>query len=118
VRLMANENFPRRLVVALRQAGHDVTWVRETHRGLTDAEILGVACGDARIVATFDKDFGTLAFETGVPAPAGIILVRMDPASRSLVPRVLTALECPCQWQEHLATIEPHRIRLRALPRR
>jgi len=118
VRLMANENFPRRLVVALRQAGHDVTWVRETHRGLSDVEVLGVARGDARIVATFDKDFGALAFESGVPAPAGIILVRMDPASRSLVSRVLAALQSPCPWREHFATIEPDRIRLRALPRR
>ena len=63
-------------------------------------------------------DFGALAFESGVPAPSGIILVRMDPASRSLVPRVLAALENSCPWHEHLATIEPDRIRLRALPRR
>jgi predicted nuclease of predicted toxin-antitoxin system len=67
VRLVANENFPRRLVSALRQAGHDVTWVTECQPGLSDAGVLGLARSDARIVATFDKDFGALAFESGIP---------------------------------------------------
>jgi hypothetical protein len=31
---------------------------------------------------------------------------------------VLAALQAPHAWQEHLATIEPDRIRLRGLPKR
>ena len=118
MRLMANENFPRRLVVALRDAGYDVSWVRETHRGSSDAAVLDVATRDARIVATFDKDFGSLAFEVGLPAPAGIILIRIDPEAKFLVPRVLDVLKTGHPWHEHFTTIEPDRVRLRALPRR
>jgi len=116
MRLIANENFPQHLITALQQAGHDVTWVGDSHRGLADVEILRLAGREERIVATFDKGFGTLAFGAGAPAPAGIILIRIDPRRKQLAPRVVAALESDCPWAGHLATIESGRIRLRALP--
>jgi predicted nuclease of predicted toxin-antitoxin system len=118
MRLLANENFPRLLVVALRQAGHDVASVREAYPGVSDVEVLGIAGQEARIVATFDKDFGALAFRAGMPAPAGIILIRIDPRRSVIASQVVAALAAECPWAGHLATVEPGRIRLRALPRR
>ena len=118
MRLLANENFPPELIGALRQAGHDVVAVRDAHRGLTDAEILRLADNEGRIVATFDKDFGALAFGAGIPAPAGIILVRLDPRRTGVAPIVVAALRRKHAWEGHFATIEPGRVRLRALPRR
>jgi predicted nuclease of predicted toxin-antitoxin system len=118
MRLLANENFPPELITALREAGHDVVAVRDTHRGMADAEILRFAGKEGRIVATFDKDFGALAFGAGIPAPAGIILVRLDPRRTGVAPVVVAALRQKRAWAGHFATIEPGRVRLRALPRR
>jgi predicted nuclease of predicted toxin-antitoxin system len=116
MRLIANENFSPGLIDALREAGHDVIAVRDAHRGWSDADILKLAAREERIVATFDKGFGALAFRLGAPAPLGIILVRLDPKRTQIAPQVVTALNCPCPWEGHIATIEPGRIRVRALP--
>jgi hypothetical protein len=40
LRLLANENFPRAAVDALRARGHNVTWVRTDLPGSTDREVL------------------------------------------------------------------------------
>ncbi len=75
--LLANENFPRVAVEALRAAGHDVLWARTDMPGTPDDEILRRAQLEQRIVLTFDKDFGELAFHFGLPATSGIILFRL-----------------------------------------
>ncbi|HET6372755.1 MAG TPA: DUF5615 family PIN-like protein [Candidatus Polarisedimenticolia bacterium] len=118
MRILANENFPRPVVDTLRRSGHDVAWIKELHPGLSDPDILEMAGSESRIVATFDKDFGALAFEEGIPATTGIILIRIGLAHDLIASRVLAALKTDCPWQGHLATIEPGRIRLRALPQR
>ncbi len=61
MRLLANENFPRDAVEALRNDGHDVSWVRTECPGISDREVLAKAQDDNRIVVTLDKDFGELA---------------------------------------------------------
>ena len=65
MRLLANENFPGPAVDALRAAGHDVLWARLDMPGADDPTILGRAQHEQRIVLTFDKDFGDLAFTMG-----------------------------------------------------
>ena len=78
MRLLADENVPARLVVALRAAGWDLVWVREDAPGASDEKILEWAQLDQRVVLTFDKDFGDLAYEARLPAEAGVILVRLQ----------------------------------------
>jgi len=34
-----------------------------------------------RVLLTFDKDFGALALKHGLPAPAGIVLLRLTPVT-------------------------------------
>jgi predicted nuclease of predicted toxin-antitoxin system len=58
-RLLANENFPGAAVEALRSRGHDVAWVRTDAPGSSDREVLHRAVSEARILITFDKDFGS-----------------------------------------------------------
>ena len=60
--LLANENFPGPAVTALRNAGHDILWVRTEMPGTEDSEVLRRAQQDARVLITFDKDFGDLAY--------------------------------------------------------
>ena len=62
MRLLADENVAGETVEALRQQGHDVAWVRTGSPGLADEEVLRRAVSEGRIVVTFDKDFGELAF--------------------------------------------------------
>lgn len=64
-------------VNALRLAGHDVFWVRTELAGATDERVLAHAVAEDRILLTFDKDFGDLAFRAGLPATCGIILSRI-----------------------------------------
>jgi hypothetical protein len=46
VKLLADENVPRRAVVALREAGHDVLSIAEASPGLPDTEVLRLAAGE------------------------------------------------------------------------
>ena len=82
MRLLANENFPGAAVAALRNAGHDVLWVRTESPGATDRAVLHAAQSQERILLTFDKDFGELAFRSNLPAQSGIILFRLRQRDR------------------------------------
>lgn len=72
MRLLANENVPGPVVVALRAAGHDVLWVKERMAGAKDRDVLARAQADARLVVTFDKDFGELAVRSSLPSSSGV----------------------------------------------
>lgn len=58
MRFLADENFPYDAVAALRDAGHDVVWIREAVPGISDEDVLKRAEAEERILLTFDKDFG------------------------------------------------------------
>lgn len=76
LRILANENLPGDAVEALRRDGHDVVWARTHAPGRSDEAMLAQAQAEGRIVITFDKDFGELAFRWGLPASSGVILFR------------------------------------------
>jgi predicted nuclease of predicted toxin-antitoxin system len=118
VRILANENFPRQAVVALREAGHDVWWARTDGAGLQDADILARARQEQRILATFDKDFGELAFREGLPAECGIVLCRFAvPSPESAARKIVAALESRSDWRGHFSVIEEGQVRMRPLVR-
>lgn len=62
MRLLANENVPSDAVNALRESGHDVVWIRMDAPGSRDDDILARAREQSRVLVTFDKDFGEMAF--------------------------------------------------------
>src|SRR5512133_2572504 len=78
MRFLADENFPRAAVDALRGGGHDVAWVRTDGPGATDEQVLERARGEQRILLTFDKDFGELVLKRGLPASNGVVLFRVS----------------------------------------
>lgn len=61
MRLLADENFPKPIVEALRAEGHDVLWARTDLAGTSDVAVLDRAESEARIVVTLDKDFWQIA---------------------------------------------------------
>jgi predicted nuclease of predicted toxin-antitoxin system len=117
MRLLANENFPYDAVMALRKDGHDVVWIRTESPGSLDEDILARARRESRVLVTFDKDFGELAFRSKLPASCGIILFRITPRSPEFVARLTTrAIGSRNDWVGHFAVIEEHRVRMRPLP--
>ena len=118
MRILANENFPDDAVVALRNAGHDVVWSRTEAPGSSDREVLHRAQIEGRVLVTFDKDFGELAFRAGLPASSGIVLFRISAPSSSHIARVaVSVLASRTDWPGHFSVVEDRRIRMTPLPR-
>ena len=116
MRFLANENFPGDAVGELRAAGHDVVWVRTNAPGMKDPQILAWAVRDNRILLTFDKDFGELAFHSRLPAACGIVLFRMPMPAPGAVGTTLAArIAERADWEGHFSVIEPGRVRMRSL---
>jgi len=117
MRLLADENVPRVAVEALRDSGHDVTWVRNEAAGSSDVEVLEQAAREDRLLVTLDKDFGELAFAGRLPASCGVLLVRTAPSSPSHVAEtIVTALGSRTDWAGHFSVVEPGRVRMTPLP--
>jgi predicted nuclease of predicted toxin-antitoxin system len=118
MRLLVNENFPLDAVTALREDGHDVTWIRDDAPGSKDEQVLARARQEDRILVTFDKDFGELAFHSKLSPPAGIILFRITAISSQHIARVaVQALASRRDWAGHFSVIEDRRIRMTPLPK-
>jgi predicted nuclease of predicted toxin-antitoxin system len=117
MRILANENFPAEAVAALRAAGHDVAWVRTDTPGMRDEDVLRRAQAETRIVVTFDKDFGELAFRAGLPASSGVVLFRISAPSSAHVARVaVSALGSRDDWPGHFSVIDDRHVRMTPLP--
>ena len=116
MRLCANENLAEACVIALRNDGHDVVWIREVDPGSSDEAVLARAQAEDRILITFDKDFGELVFHRGLSASSGIILFRIDrPSAESLAERIVTILNSRSDWKGHYSVAEDHTIRMRRM---
>jgi predicted nuclease of predicted toxin-antitoxin system len=117
VTFLANENFPLDAVEVLRRAGHDVAWVRTDAPGSTDPHVLARAVTERRILLTFDKDFGDLAFHAGLPAECGIVLFRLQAGTAAqLAAQTAAAIASRTDWAGHFSVVEPGRVRMRPMP--
>ncbi len=117
MRLLENENFPLDAVEALRADGHDVMWIREEGRGSSDEQILARAQREKRILITFDKDFGELAFRSKLPAASGVILFRVSaPSSQHITQAATQVIASRSDWSGHFSIVEDRRIRMTPLP--
>lgn len=116
MRFLANENFPGAAVAALEAAGHDVVWVRTATPGATDPAVLALAVREARIILTFDKDFGELARRSTLPPACGVILLRITLSGGGDVGRrVADLITARMDWAGNFSVVEPGRVRMRPL---
>ena len=114
MRFLANENIPYDAILALRDKGHDVLWIRAEAPGSNDADVLKRAIAEERILVTFDKDFGDLAFRSRLPAQCGIILLRIPERSPAYIAKIITtAIESRTDWEGHFSVIEEQRMRMK-----
>lgn len=117
MRFLANENFPADAVSALRAQRFDVIWIREAAPGIRDVDVLAWANREQRILLTFDKDFGELAFRAKLPATCGVVLFRIPKPSAWYVAHViLQVITSRSDWAGHFTVFEERRIRMRPLP--
>jgi predicted nuclease of predicted toxin-antitoxin system len=116
MRFLADENFPRPAVEALRSSELDVTWIGEGYAGSSNDLVLEFCALQQRTLLTFDKDLGELAFRRGLPADCGIILFRLDPQSceaiASIAVEVLTSEK---NWAGHFSVVTRSRVRMTPL---
>lgn len=120
MRIIANENVPGAIVERLRDARHDVSWVRADSPGATDQDVLQRAINEDRVILTFDKDFGELAFQGEDKAiPPGVILLRLHVGSPDELTRIVArAIAHDNDWIGQFSVVEEGRIRRRPLRRR
>ncbi len=117
MRLCANENIPEDCVVALRQAGHDLLWIREHAPGIPDLQVLEIARAEERLLITFDKGFGDLVFNRGAKSSKGIVLFRISQPSAAVVAQQVTQiLGSRNDWEGHHSTVDDSTIRMKRLP--
>jgi predicted nuclease of predicted toxin-antitoxin system len=117
MRILADENFPGSAITALRERGHDVVWIRTGAPGSKDRDILQRAETENRVIVTFDKDFGEMAFRLKLPASRGVILFRITAISpQTVAQKVITTLEGRTDWLGHFSVVEDSRIRMRKMP--
>lgn len=117
MRILADENFPGEAVAALRARGHDVAWIHEEAPGAEDASVVERARREARLIITFDKDFGELVFHAGLGNASGIVLFRIASSSGRAVSEIAVAVpEGRDDWTGNFAVVEADRVRLTRLP--
>lgn len=84
MRLLADENIARLVVISLRADGHDVMSILETARGISDAQVLEYAREQDRVILTHDRDFGNV-LRLDVTEYAGILLIRLRKQAPEIV---------------------------------
>lgn len=116
-KFLANENMPGAAVEASCLAGMDITWVRDISPGLSDDAVLALAQAEGRVLLTFEKDFGELAFERGKTAVPGVILLRPRLRSPEHVARFTVALlNQSIDWTGNFSVAQEGRLRVVPLP--
>lgn len=117
MRLLADENIPLASLRALRTEGHDVLAASETMPRSDDRDVLARATAEGRVLVTFDRDFGALAFRHGASAPAGIVLLRFIPATPDEPATVLADLlgDPALTFSGKFTVVDRERVRQRSL---
>jgi len=116
MKLLADENIERPLILYLRQEGHDVLSVAESVPTIRDDDVLALAVSDQRVLLSNDLDFGELVYHRKLNAP-GIVLLRLR--AKSLAEKVKLFAE---NWRlaegkvtGNFVVISNRRIRVRPL---
>lgn len=118
--ILADENIPRPVVRALREAGFDVQEVATLKPGEADPGVLRQAGRMARLLLTADRDFGALVYALRSNAPVGVIYMRLGAL------RLAAVAERLCEvlrnkrytFAGQFTVVEPGRVRQRPLPKR
>lgn len=94
-----------------------MAWVAEVRPGAPDDSVLVLSMAQGRVLVTFDKDFGEMAFRRGKRAACGVILMRPRLRSPLFVARFMASvLAQPVPWERHFTVAQEGRLRTTPLP--
>jgi hypothetical protein len=112
-KFLANENVPLEAIEAARHAGIDLAWIHELAAGAIDDAVLAMSVAELRVLVTFDKDFGELAFRKGRNTSCGVILLWPKLRSPSYLGEfVVAVLGEQIGWEGHFSVAKEGRIRV------
>ncbi len=120
MRFLVDNALSPALAVLLTHAGHDAVHVRSLGlQHAQDIDIFDRAAADDRCLVSADTDFGTLLATRSAPKPS--VIQFRGPGSRKPDVLARSLLSNLAQFSEALergsiVTLEPSRIRVRALP--
>jgi hypothetical protein len=81
-----------------------------------EGKALTWAAREARILLTFDKDFGELARAAALPATCGVVLFRIPvPKPGDVGQHLADLIAARDDWAGHFSVVEPGRVRMRVL---
>ena len=78
MRLLANENYSRASVLALRNNWYDIVSIREDNPSIKDHKVIDITIKEERLILTFDRNYGELVFKKGLKPNNGILYLRID----------------------------------------
>ena len=89
MRVLADENISRAIVMAVEGLGHDVVWVARDDPGIPDSEVVDLALTRADLLVTFDKN---LAATVARRKTCGVVLLRLSAAPPEQVAAIVSQL--------------------------
>ena len=116
MKFLADAGVDRPIVAVLRELGHDVLFIAETHPGVDDETVLRLANQEDRILMTRDKDFGELVFRLK-KVHTGIVLNRLHELSSEATVTLITQVLAKHSQELYGAytVIQPGRVRIRRM---
>lgn len=117
MRFLLDECVSKASAVRLRMLGHDVLRVGTDLRIDDDADVLGHATAEERILITHDQDFGELVFLHRLEAPHGIVIFRYEPPEPEEVAKRLVRIirSGLFVFAGHMTAVDESRIRQRPI---
>ena len=117
IRLLVDENVPSASIRLLREQGLDVLAIADRHRGRPDLEVFDLADTLERVLVTFDRDFGVLAFRDRRRCRAGVLLLRFVPRDALEAGEILSSilLDTSIVTRGYFTVVERTRLRQRKI---
>ena len=78
MKLLANENFPLKSILYLKNKGFDISSIGTDNPSIQDHEVMKIAINEERTILTFDRDYGELIFKHKYKPQKGVIYLRLD----------------------------------------
>ncbi len=88
MKLLADENFPKKSYHILAELGYDIIHIGNTNPSVDDESVMEIAIDSDRLILTFDSDYGTLVFQYG-SKPVGVVYFKTHFSSPDFLAQIV-----------------------------